>query len=114
MPLNEIIPVIENLISRGYIKKQSVIDAILSVPRHKFISKSMESYAYVDSPLEIGYGQTISAIHMVGIMCEELDLDEGQNVLEVGTGSGYHAAVVSKNRWRIWKSYNYRENTRTF
>ncbi|MBA2859100.1 protein-L-isoaspartate(D-aspartate) O-methyltransferase [Methanococcus maripaludis] len=96
MPLNEIIPVIENLISRGYIKKQSVIDAILSVPRHKFISKSMESYAYVDSPLEIGYGQTISAIHMVGIMCEELDLDEGQNVLEVGTGSGYHAAVVSE------------------
>ncbi|MBB6068286.1 protein-L-isoaspartate O-methyltransferase [Methanococcus maripaludis] len=96
MPLNEIIPVIENLISRGYIKKQSVIDAILSVPRHKFISKSMESYAYIDSPLEIGYGQTISAIHMVGIMCEELDLDEGQNVLEVGTGSGYHAAVVSE------------------
>ncbi|AEK18994.1 protein-L-isoaspartate O-methyltransferase [Methanococcus maripaludis] len=96
MPLNEIIPVIENLISRGYIKKQSVIDALLSVPRHKFISKSMERYAYVDGPLEIGYGQTISAIHMVGIMCEELDLDEGQNVLEVGTGSGYHAAVVSE------------------
>ncbi|WP_459201641.1 protein-L-isoaspartate O-methyltransferase [Methanococcus sp. CF] len=96
MPLNEIVPVVENLISRGHIKKQSVIDALLSVPRHKFIPKAMEEYAYTDSPLGIGYGQTISAIHMVGIMCEELDLDIGQNVLEIGTGSGYHAAVVSE------------------
>ncbi|MBA2862565.1 protein-L-isoaspartate O-methyltransferase [Methanococcus maripaludis] len=96
MPLNEIVGVIGNLISNGYIKKQSVIDALMTVPRHKFIPKSMEEYAYIDSPLGIGYGQTISAIHMVGIMCEELDLDVGQNVLEVGTGSGYHAAVVSE------------------
>ncbi|ABR55012.1 protein-L-isoaspartate O-methyltransferase [Methanococcus vannielii SB] len=94
MPLNEMVSVVTNLVERGYIRKKSVVSALLSVPRHKFVPKYLESSAYQDNPLEIGYGQTISAIHMVGIMCEELDLDKGQNVLEIGTGSGYHAAVV--------------------
>ncbi|MDK2790775.1 MAG: protein-L-isoaspartate(D-aspartate) O-methyltransferase [Methanothermococcus sp.] len=96
MVINEMIPIVENLMAAGYIKNKKVAEALLKVPRHKFVPKDYESYAYVDTPLEIGYGQTISAIHMVAIMCDILDLKEGQKVLEVGTGSGYHAAVVAE------------------
>jgi protein-L-isoaspartate(D-aspartate) O-methyltransferase len=66
-----------------------------SVPRELFVLPRDMKSAYVDTPLQIGYGQTISAPHMVGIMLEELDLSPGHRVLEVGTGSGYHAAVVA-------------------
>jgi protein-L-isoaspartate(D-aspartate) O-methyltransferase len=56
----------------------------------------MKKYAYADTPLDIGEGQTISAPHMVALMCEALDIAEGQKILEIGTGSGYHAAVVAQ------------------
>ncbi len=88
--------VIERLIKEGYIKSDRVIKALLKVPREEFVPEHLKKYAYVDTPLEIGYGQTISAIHMVGLMCELLDLKPGMKVLEVGTGSGYHAAVVAE------------------
>ena len=88
--------VIEKLIREGYIKSKRVIDALLKVPREEFVPEHLKEYAYVDTPLEIGHGQTISAIHMVGMMCELLDLKPGMKVLEIGTGCGYHAAVTAE------------------
>ncbi|MBE8540312.1 protein-L-isoaspartate O-methyltransferase [Geoglobus acetivorans] len=75
---------------------EKVARAILEVPRHLFVPPEVRSEAYNDYPLLIGHGQTISAPHMVAIICELLDLEEGDKVLEVGAGSGYHAAVVSR------------------
>ncbi|AAB88934.1 protein-L-isoaspartate O-methyltransferase [Archaeoglobus fulgidus] len=75
---------------------RKVYEAIRKVPRHLFVPESYKNEAYVDTPLPIGYGQTISAPHMVAIMCELLDLREGDKVLEVGTGCGYHAAVTAE------------------
>ncbi len=80
----------------GRINKPEVEKAFLDIPRENFIHEKNISYAYYDTPLEIGNGQTISAPHMVAIMCENLDLKHGQKILEIGTGSGYHAAIVSK------------------
>jgi protein-L-isoaspartate(D-aspartate) O-methyltransferase len=65
------------------------------VPRHRFVPKDMERFAYDDVPLPIGDGQTISAPSMVAIMCDVLDIRDGMSVLEVGTGWGYHAAIMS-------------------
>lgn len=80
----------------GRIKTEKVEEAFLETPREIFVPESLKNYAYVDTPLEIGNGQTISAPHMVAIMCEALDIKKGQKILEIGAGSGYHAAVVSK------------------
>jgi len=84
------------LIRERYIKSEPVKQAFLSVPRESFIPPALRRYAYVDTPLDIGQSQTISAPHMVAIMCESLDIKEGQKILEIGTGSGYHAAIVSQ------------------
>jgi len=72
-----------------------VIEAMNKIDRKLFVPYEFEESAYLDTPLPIGYGQTISAPHMVGLMCEYLDLKERDKVLEVGTGSGYNAAVMS-------------------
>lgn len=87
---------VTRLIQSGYIHTPSVIHAMQRVPREEFLPKTLRERAYVDTPLPIGYGQTISALHMVGMMAEALHLSEGQIVLEVGTGSGYHAAVIAE------------------
>jgi protein-L-isoaspartate(D-aspartate) O-methyltransferase len=87
---------IRRLINSGVIHSPEVIRAMSKVPRHEFIPEEQRDYAYVDSPLSIGRGQTISAPHMVGMMAEALELRRGHKVLEVGTGSGYHAAVVAE------------------
>jgi protein-L-isoaspartate(D-aspartate) O-methyltransferase len=73
-----------------------VFEAIKKVPRHEFVPYEHIGDAYSDIPLPIGEAQTISAPHMVAIMCELLNLGKGMKVLEVGGGSGYHAAVVSE------------------
>ncbi len=72
-----------------------VVEAMGRVPRELFVPESIRHMAYEDHPLPIGEGQTISAPHMVAIMCDVLDLGEGMKVLDVGTGSGYHAAVMA-------------------
>lgn len=90
------INLVEMLKNQGRIKSKKIEKAFLAIPREKFIPNIFEKYAYSDTPLEIGDGQTISAPHMVAIMCEELFLKEGQKILEIGTGSGYHAAIVAK------------------
>jgi len=87
---------VNNLMKKGYIKTDNVKKAFLDVPREYFVDEKHKNQAYIDTPLQIGSGQTISAPHMVAIMCESLDIIEGQNILEIGTGSGYHAAIVSK------------------
>jgi protein-L-isoaspartate(D-aspartate) O-methyltransferase len=79
---------------RGRISDR-VIEAMSRVPRELFVPEELRSEAYYDLPLPIGFGQTISAPHMVAIMCEILDLQEGMTVLEVGGGRGYHAAVMA-------------------
>ncbi len=85
---------IEYLISIGYLKSKSVIEAMLKVPRHLFVPEEYRAFAYDDRPLPIGFDQTISAPHMVALMCEHLDLKPNHKVLEIGAGSGYHACVI--------------------
>jgi protein-L-isoaspartate(D-aspartate) O-methyltransferase len=80
----------------GLLHDPRVIEAMGKVPRHIFIPDDIRSLAYIDRPLQIGEGQTISAPHMVAIMAEALDLRPGMKVLEVGGGSGYHAAVMAE------------------
>ena len=87
---------VKKLKNEGYIKTPLVEKAFLEVPRENFVPYHLKKSAYLDIPLEIGFGQTISAPHMVAIMCEALVLKKGQKVLEIGSGSGYHAAVVSE------------------
>ena len=74
---------------------ERVLAAMRQVPRHLFVPENEQRNAYGDYPLPIGWGQTISAPHMVAIMCEILDIQDGMKVLEVGGGSGYHAAVMA-------------------
>jgi protein-L-isoaspartate(D-aspartate) O-methyltransferase len=83
------------IISRG-IKDQNVIDAMQTVERHLFVSKEYMSQAYGDFPLPIGEDQTISQPYIVALMTEVLDLNKSSRVLEVGTGSGYQAAILAQ------------------
>lgn len=80
----------------GGIRDSKVIAAMSRVPRHMFVSPGMENQAYLDRPLPIGFGQTISQPLMVAIMTEELKLTGSERVLEIGTGSGYQAAVLAE------------------
>jgi len=84
------------LITEGVLKTPKVIKAMLTVPREEFVLPQHRRQAYIDTPLPILKGQTISAPHMVALMCELADLDIGHKVLEIGTGSGYHAAVIAE------------------
>ena len=87
---------VDRLIEAGRIERESTIEALRAVPRHEFVPESRRDGAYADRPLPIGDGQTISAPHMVGIMCDLLKLTAGDRVLEIGTGCGYHAAVTAE------------------
>ncbi len=75
---------------------EPVVEAVRSVPRHEFVPEDQRKSAYLDRPLPIADGQTVSAPHMVAVMCDELTLDAGMSVLEIGTGCGYHAAVTAE------------------
>lgn len=85
----------DQIISRG-IKDENVIKVMKNIPRHLFIPKNLIKEAYDDGPLPIGEGQTISQPYIVAIMTELLKLKGSEKVLEIGTGSGYQAAVLSK------------------
>ncbi len=78
------------------IKDQNVLRAMYSVPRHEFVPSDYLDQAYDDHPLPIGYGQTISQPYIVAWMTELLELEPGDKVLEIGTGSGYQAAVLAE------------------
>ena len=77
------------------IHSAAVLDGMLGVPRHLFVPQSERGRAYGDFPLPIGYGQTISQPYIVAFMTQELAVEPGHRVLEIGTGSGYQAAVLS-------------------
>jgi protein-L-isoaspartate(D-aspartate) O-methyltransferase len=94
-PAAERTRLVEDLARSGYIRDARVRDAFLRVPRDAFIPPEDRGHAYVDSPLPIPHGQTISAPSMIAIMLEEAQPREGERVLEVGTGSGYHAALLA-------------------
>jgi protein-L-isoaspartate(D-aspartate) O-methyltransferase len=87
---------VAGLVRSGYVNGERVAAAMEKVERHRFLPPGMEDAAYVDSPLSIGEGQTISAPHMVGMMASGLELYPGLKVLEIGGGSGYHAAVIAE------------------
>jgi protein-L-isoaspartate(D-aspartate) O-methyltransferase len=81
---------------RDRVTDKQVLDAMRAVPRHEFVLKRSQRSAYHDTPLDIGYGQTISQPFIVALMTELLGVKEGDKVLEIGTGSGYQAAVLSE------------------
>jgi protein-L-isoaspartate(D-aspartate) O-methyltransferase len=86
---------VESQLALRGIKDRRVLDAMRQVPRHLFVPKGTRSLAYCDGPLPIGQGQTISQPYIVALMTELLELTGGEKVLEVGTGSGYQAAILS-------------------
>jgi len=84
----------EQILARG-IRDPRVLEALRKVPRHRFVPPEMQPSAYADSALPIGLGQTISQPYVVAFMTEALELKPQDRVLEIGTGSGYQAAVLS-------------------
>ncbi|MDE2975059.1 MAG: protein-L-isoaspartate(D-aspartate) O-methyltransferase [Gemmatimonadota bacterium] len=84
-----------HIAGRG-ISDARVLDAMAAVPRERFVERSLSHRAYADGPLPIGHGQTISQPYVVAWMAEAAELGTGDRVLEVGTGSGYAAAVLSR------------------
>lgn len=87
---------VESQLVRRGIKDRRVLDAMRQVPRHLFIPKDTRGLAYCDGPLPIGQGQTISQPYIVALMTELLELTGQEKVLELGTGSGYQAAILSR------------------
>lgn len=81
---------------RTSITDKAVLDAMLKVPRHLFIPESYRMFAYQDTPVPIGHGQTISQPYIVALMTQALELKPGMKVLEVGAGSGYQAAILAE------------------
>ncbi|MEK6987067.1 MAG: protein-L-isoaspartate(D-aspartate) O-methyltransferase [Candidatus Thermoplasmatota archaeon] len=86
---------VRELVAEGDIRSPRVQEAFIQVPREEFVRSGDRSAAYADVPLPIGEGQTISAPSMIAIMLEEARLAPGEKVLEIGTGSGYHAALLA-------------------
>jgi len=87
---------VETQIEARGIEDKKVLDAFREVERHKFVLPQYLPYAYADSPLPIGQGQTISQPYIVAYMTEALDLQKTDKVLEIGTGSGYQAAILAE------------------
>jgi len=87
---------IQNDIKGRGVKDKKVLDAMARIPRHLFVEERLRERAYADYPLPIGDGQTISQPYVVALMTEALRLRPGDRVLEIGTGSGYQAAVLAE------------------
>ena len=87
---------IDSLVKQGILRSPKIISVMRNMPRTKFLPIDMQSYCAKDTPLPIGFGQTVSAPHMVCIMNEALNLEVGQKILEVGAGSGWHAATIAE------------------
>lgn len=87
---------VEKQLSSRAIGDSKVLKAFLDVPRHKFVPNESIHAAYSDSPLPIGFAQTISQPYIAALMTELLNIDTGDKVLEVGTGSGYQAAILAE------------------
>ena len=85
----------EQLRKRGIVDER-VLSAMERVPRDRFVEPDDRKRAYLDMPLSIGYGQTISQPYMVALICQTADVRPGHKVLDIGTGSGYQAAVLAE------------------
>jgi protein-L-isoaspartate(D-aspartate) O-methyltransferase len=96
-------------ILRPEIKDKRVLEAFSVVPREQFVPPELQSSAYEDRPLSIGYGQTISQPYIVAVMTEALELTEQDVVLEVGTGSGYQAAILAELARLVYSTERIRE-----
>ncbi len=94
--LEERMEMVEYQIRRRGVTDKEVLAAMESVPRHEFVPNNVKSQAYADHPLPIGYGQTISQPYIVALMTELLQLKNTDRVLEIGTGSGYQAAILAQ------------------
>jgi len=93
-PTERLTMVREQIEARG-IKNKAVLESMRNIPRHLFIPENFRHEAYEDEPVPIGYGQTISQPYIVALMTELLELNSDSKVLEIGTGSGYQAAILS-------------------
>lgn len=89
------------LAARG-IQNQGVLDAMKKVPRHLFVAEALWGEAYNDHPLPIGHKQTISQPYIVALMTEALELKGDENVLEIGTGSGYQTAILAEISRKVY------------
>jgi len=87
--------------ARG-ISDEKILQSMREIPRHLFVPEQQRSYSYEDFPLPIGEGQTISQPHIVALMTEMLQLKENDKVLEIGTGSGYQTAILSKTAKEVY------------
>ena len=87
---------VQNQLRARGVKDRKVLDVMRKIPRHEFVPENMKSYAYQDEPLPIGEGQTISQPYIVAYMTEVLALKGAEKVLEIGTGSGYQAAILAE------------------
>lgn len=96
---------VEDLIAEGVLRSRNVIEAMLRVPREEFVAPEYKLSAYNDTPLPLLGDATISAPHMVAMLCEAVRPREGMRLLEVGTGSGYQAAVCAEAIGRKGKVY---------
>jgi protein-L-isoaspartate(D-aspartate) O-methyltransferase len=89
------------IVARG-VRESLVLEAMLRVPRHRFVEEALWAQAYGDHPLPIGEKQTISQPYMVALMTEALKLKGGEKILEIGTGSGYQAAILAQIVSRVY------------
>ncbi len=90
------ISMVKDQIEQRDVKDDRVLNAMRKVPRHEFVPEHLQKYAYADEPLPIGEDQTISQPYIVAYMTEQLELKATDNILEIGTGSGYQAAVLAE------------------
>lgn len=98
----------DQLLPRG-IRDEAVLAAMRKTPRHLFVEEAMHAKAYEDYPLPIGFGQTISQPYIVAVMSQLLQAGPGMSVLEIGTGSGYQAAVLSDMGLSVYSVERLRE-----
>lgn len=98
----------EQLVPQG-IRDSATLEAMRAVPRHEFVPEDQRARAYHDTPLPIGHGQTISQPAVVAFMTQAIRLRPGMRVLEVGTGSGYQAAVLAAAGAEVWTIEIFRE-----
>ncbi len=102
----------KQIIQRG-IRDSRVLGAMREVPRHLFVPEERRGWAYTDNPVRLEFGQTISQPYIVALMTEALSLTGGEKVLEVGTGSGYQAAILSRLAKRVYSIERIGELART-
>jgi protein-L-isoaspartate(D-aspartate) O-methyltransferase len=93
--------VAEQIRGRG-VTNEAVLTAMEKIPRHEFVEEALAAKAYEDHPLPIGYKQTISQPYIVGLMSHLLNIEPGMSVLEIGTGSGYQAAVLAEMGAKVY------------